>query len=153
MENRVCVKCSSVLDKSMVGPIEVDLCPSCGGLWLDSGELEKIGKGSPDDVSKLRNALTGSDKPEDLTRLRSALAGSSAPDAASETTTSCPACPGQLKEVDLGPVHIEYCGKCHGIFLDKGELDQAIAAVGDMSVTQVLAAAGRMTGEHAAVSG
>ena len=29
----------------------------------------------------------------------------------------------------LGPVHIEYCGKCHGIFLDKGELDQAVTAV------------------------
>jgi uncharacterized protein len=137
MENRVCVKCSSVLDKSMVGPIEVDLCPSCGGLWLDSGELEKIGKGSPDDVSKLRNALTGSDKPE----------------AASDTTTPCPACPGMLKEMKLGQVTIEFCPACSGIFLDKGELDQAIAAVGDMTVSQILAAAGRMTGEHAAVSG
>ena len=135
--NRACVKCTSILDKSMVGDVEVDLCPSCGGLWLDSGELEKLGTGSKDDVQKLRSALTGSDKPE----------------SASDTTTPCPACPGQLKEMKLGPVTIEFCGACNGIFLDKGELDQAIAAVGNMSVKQVLVAAGRMTGEMAAVSG
>src|SRR5439155_18778267 len=95
-----CVKCTSVLDKARVGDVEVDLCPSCGGLWLDHGEIERLGRG----------------KTEDLSKLRTALAGTSAPDAASETTTACPACPGQLKEGDLGPMHIEYCGKCHGIF-------------------------------------
>jgi Zn-finger nucleic acid-binding protein len=104
-------------------------------LWLDSGELEKIGKGSADDVTKLRTALVGSE----------------APDPPSDTTTPCPACPGTLKEMKLGQVTIEFCPACNGIFLDKGELDQAISAVGDMSVSQVLAAAGRMTGEHAAV--
>ena len=64
------------------------------------------------------------------------------PDSASETTTSCPACPGQLKEVELGPVHVEYCGKCHGIFLDKGELDSAVKAVSGSTVRQVIALAG-----------
>jgi Zn-finger nucleic acid-binding protein len=34
-----CVKCTSILDKSMVGDVEVDLCPKCGGLWLDYGEV------------------------------------------------------------------------------------------------------------------
>jgi Zn-finger nucleic acid-binding protein len=118
----------------MIGEVEVDLCPSCGGLWLDAGELEKLGKGSKEDVEKLRTALVGAEKPE----------------TASDTTTPCPACPGQLKEMKLGAVTIEFCGSCSGIFLDKGELDQAIAAVGDMSVKQVLAAAGRITGEMAA---
>jgi Zn-finger nucleic acid-binding protein len=26
-------------------------------------------------------------------------------------------------------VHVDYCGTCHGIFLDRGELQQAIDAV------------------------
>jgi len=134
--NRACVKCTSILDKSMVGDVEVDLCPSCGGLWLDSGELEKLGHGSADDVSQLRNALTGS----------------VAPEPPSDTTTPCVACDGKLREMKLGDVTIEFCGSCNGIFLDKGELDQAIAAVGNMSVSQVLAAAGRMTGEFPAAS-
>src|SRR5436305_12899869 len=86
--NLTCVKCTSVLDKAGVGDVEVDLCPSCGGLWLDHGEIERIGRGKPAELDSLKKALTGSEKPDE----------------ASETTTSCPACPGQLKEVVLGPV-------------------------------------------------
>ncbi len=133
--NRACVKCTSILDKSMVGEVEVDLCPSCGGLWLDAGELEKLGTGADGDVQKLRTALVGSESP----------------DPPSDTIVPCPACDGKLREMKLGPVTIEFCGACNGIFLDKGELDQAIAAVGSMSVKDVLIAAGRMTGEFPAV--
>jgi Zn-finger nucleic acid-binding protein len=124
--NLTCVKCTSVLDKARVGDVEVDLCPSCGGLWLDHGEIERLGRG----------------KSEDLNRLRSALTGSAAPDAPSETTTACPACPGQLNVVVLGPINVEYCNKCHGIFLDKGELDAAVKAVAGTTVRQVIALAG-----------
>jgi hypothetical protein len=127
----------SILDKSMVGEVEVDLCPSCGGLWLDKGELEKLHKGADGDVQKLRTALVGAEKPEPP----------------SETIVPCPACEGgKLREMKLGPVTIDFCGSCAGLFLDKGELDQAIAAVGNMSVEEVLVAAGRMTGEFPAVS-
>src|SRR5207253_516309 len=42
MDLLTCVKCTSVLDKSKIGGVEVDLCPACGGLWLDQGEIEKI---------------------------------------------------------------------------------------------------------------
>jgi Zn-finger nucleic acid-binding protein len=135
--NRTCVKCTSVLDKASVGDVEVDLCPSCGGLWLDAGELEKIGKASDDDVSKLRQSL----------------GGSTAPEGASDTQSSCPACPGQLNEVSLGPVRIEYCTSCAGLFLDRGELDQALAATKGLTIQQVFAVAGRVTGELRAVSG
>jgi Zn-finger nucleic acid-binding protein len=124
--NLTCVKCTSVLDKARIGDVEVDLCPSCGGLWLDHGEIERLGRG----------------KAEDLGRLRAALSGSTAPEPASETTTSCPACPGQLNVVVLGPINVEYCNKCHGIFLDKGELDQAVKAVAGTTVRQVIALAG-----------
>ena len=75
--NLTCVKCTSVLDKARVGDVEVDLCPSCGGLWLDHGEIERLGRG----------------KPDDLTRLRTALIGTTAPDPASETTDVLPGLP------------------------------------------------------------
>jgi Zn-finger nucleic acid-binding protein len=126
--NLACVKCTSVLDKARIGDVEVDLCPSCGGLWLDHGEIERLGRG----------------KPDDLTRLRTALTGSAAPEPASETTTSCPACPGSLNVVKLGPITIEYCGKCHGIFLDRGELDEAVGAVAGTTVKQVVTLAGSL---------
>ena len=127
--NLTCVKCTSVLDKSRVGDIEVDLCPSCGGLWLDHGEIERLGRGQSGDLSKLNKELTGSPKPEPP----------------SETKTHCPACPGQLNEVVLGPVHVDYCGKCHGVFLDKGELDQAMAAVKGSTLRQLLALAAQVS--------
>jgi Zn-finger nucleic acid-binding protein len=41
----------------------------------------------------------------------------------------CPACDGKLSEVMLGAVHVDYCDRCHGIFLDRGELEEALAAV------------------------
>jgi uncharacterized protein len=126
--NLACVKCTSVLDKSRVGDVEVDLCPSCGGLWLDHGEIERIGRGKTDEVERLRGALTGSMNPEPP----------------SETTNNCPACPGQLKEVVLGPVHVDYCQKCHGVFLDKGELDQAVSAVKGSTLRQVITLAGNV---------
>lgn len=128
--NLTCVKCTSVLDKARVGDVEVDLCPSCGGLWLDHGEIERIGRGKTDEMNQLRTALVGRAEQ----------------DPASDTQSSCPACPGQLKEVVLGPVHVDYCTKCHGVFLDKGELDQAVDAVKGSTLRQVITLAAGAAG-------
>ena len=46
--NLTCVKCTSVLDKARVGDVEVDLCPSCGGLWLDKGDVEVLAEREQD---------------------------------------------------------------------------------------------------------
>jgi Zn-finger nucleic acid-binding protein len=126
--NLTCVKCTSVLDKATVGGIEVDLCPDCGGLWLDAGEIERLGGADNNQVSGLRAALAGSAAAE-----------------RSDTPTACPACPGGLVEVKLGTIQIEYCKRCRGVFLDKGELDAAMAAVKGTTVEQVLALAGNMS--------
>jgi Zn-finger nucleic acid-binding protein len=109
-----CVKCTSVLDKSNIGDIEVDLCPKCGGLWLDYGEVAKLAVLPDAELKPLHALLTGSGGP---------------PPIPSETKAHCPACSGDLKEVVLGSIHIDYCTKCKGMFLDKGELEAAIAAV------------------------
>jgi Zn-finger nucleic acid-binding protein len=43
----------------------------------------------------------------------------------------------------MGAIHIDYCSRCKGVFLDRGELDAAIAAVTEtkMTVPQIIAAA------------
>ena len=120
-----CVKCTSVLDKATVGGIEVDLCPACGGLWLDQGEIEKIGQTARNEIDGLRRALTGGEQ-----------AG------LSDAITECPRCSGALAEVRLGRVLIDYCRVCKGVFLDKGELDAALSALKGATVEQVLALAG-----------
>ena len=94
----------------------------------DHGEIERLGRIPQGPVDGLRQALTGG-----------------APAGLSDTATSCPACPGVLREVKLGSVHIDYCVKCHGVFLDKGELDAALGHVKGSTVEQILALAGSVS--------
>jgi Zn-finger nucleic acid-binding protein len=109
-----CVKCNSILDKATFQGLEVDLCPKCGGLWLDRGEITRAAKLPEAELARLRTLLTGKAGP---------------PPVPSENKAPCPACPGSLSEVLLGTVHVDYCNKCHGLFLDKGELEAAVTAV------------------------
>jgi Zn-finger nucleic acid-binding protein len=125
-----CLKCTSVLDKARVDDLEVDHCPACGGLWLDHGEIERLSRKIASDVDRLRRLLAG---PQ-----------AGPPAVPSEVQGSCPACQSQsVKEVALGLIHIDFCARCKGLFLDRGEIDAAIAAVKDtkMTVAQIVAAA------------
>jgi hypothetical protein len=112
--NLCCVKCNSILDRATFEGLEIDLCPKCGGLWLDRGEITRTAKLPTEELARLRTLLTGRSGP---------------PPVPTENKAPCPACPGSLNEVMLGDVHVDYCNKCHGLFLDKGELEQAIEAV------------------------
>jgi Zn-finger nucleic acid-binding protein len=38
--NRACPKCSVKLDPETVDDVVIDVCPSCGGVWLDAGEFQ-----------------------------------------------------------------------------------------------------------------
>jgi uncharacterized protein len=37
-----CPKCGQKLATEHYGSVEIDVCPSCRGLWLDANELETI---------------------------------------------------------------------------------------------------------------
>lgn len=37
-----CPKCGQPLATEQYGAVEIDLCPSCRGVWLDANELETI---------------------------------------------------------------------------------------------------------------
>ena len=125
-----CVKCTSILDRATFEGLEVDLCPRCGGLWLDRGEITRAARLPETELMRLRSLLTDVGGPPPL---------------ATESAAACPACDGKLSEVVLGSVHVDYCGKCHGIFLDRGELEEALVAVRSRdkatSLQQVVAAA------------
>jgi len=112
--NLCCVKCNSILDRATFQGLEVDLCPKCGGLWLDRGEITRAAKLPEAELARLRGLLTGAKGP---------------PPVPTENKAPCPACPGSLAEMLLGNVHVDYCNKCHGIFLDRGELEAAVEAV------------------------
>jgi len=37
-----CPRCNSKLDKHQKEDIIIDVCPSCNGMWLDDGEIDKL---------------------------------------------------------------------------------------------------------------
>ena len=41
---------------------------------------------------------------------------------------TCPKCHGTMRTYERNGVHVDQCGECRGIFLDRGELDRLIDA-------------------------
>lgn len=39
-----CPRCGADLAEQKLGPVTVDVCGDCGGMWLDNGELEMLSK-------------------------------------------------------------------------------------------------------------
>jgi Zn-finger nucleic acid-binding protein len=114
---RQCVMCGKGFAATKIGEIEVDLCPGCGGLWLDNQELNRLAKMSAEAVAALRAQLpkaTGA--PADRAERQ-------------RLEKPCPACPGKLTYATVGSTGLEVCSRCGGAFLDAGELEQVIAEV------------------------
>lgn len=122
-----CPKCNAILEPFEASGVEVDVCPTCAGVWLDKGELEK---------------LYGSWGIVDIER---ATAGDRAvPPSTPAVDLSCPACEGKLITISIKGVGLDGCIKCGGLWLDKGEIGPALDHVGqqgDPELIQRLAAA------------
>lgn len=37
-----CAKCGDTMTVTRLGGVEVEVCPECGGIYLDAGELDKL---------------------------------------------------------------------------------------------------------------
>lgn len=134
MERRVCVKCDGILDRGTFGGVEVDLCATCGGLWLDKGEIERLGELTASEIEALRRMLIPVPGPLPV---------------ASDLPTACVACTGKLKEVVLGPIRVDFCAQCQGLWLDRGELDAGLAATkGKTDVSSLLKLAAATAGSR-----
>lgn len=90
--------------------IQVDVCPRCAGVWLDHYELDLISKRY--DPSMLRDATFLNKYAEEST----------------QGHKQCPVCKVDMPLYKITkpiPIEIDVCETCSGIWLDKGELDQA----------------------------
>jgi Zn-finger nucleic acid-binding protein len=107
-----CPRCSAGLAATPIGGISVDVCESCGGLWLDRLELARFGE--PDSV--LGEALLAH-----LSQFPVAIVDRSA-------RLPCPRHPGVvMMRRAFSPavaVEIDECPQCGGIWLDADELAQ-----------------------------
>lgn len=93
-EKRKCPGCQSAMSRVFSKDVELDWCQFCGGIWCDSGELKQV-TGSAEQVADGR--------------------GQPLP---------CAACGTPMTPGTLSGCQVEHCGKCAGIYLSPGELDE-----------------------------
>ncbi len=107
-----CPRCSDVLDRKEVEYFEIDVCPTCAGIWLDAGELVKLELAAkPKLIAELQNGEADGPVPPPSQKI------------------SCPACSGNLGQLDVLGTTVDQCGKCQGLWLDQGELSPVLTAL------------------------
>ncbi len=104
-----CPRCAVTMTRIRSGHVSADRCPTCGAVWLEREELERLKK-HKDAAAKIDSAL-----PDPVVR-------KPAPE---RQVMVCPRDRQQLIRVrDLDQRHIEFdqCKNCGGVFLERGEL-------------------------------
>jgi uncharacterized protein len=106
-----CPKCYTALAAQNAEGVEIDICPSCAGLWFDAKELDRLAKSRPGMLAGLEHRYEPD--PE-------------APDAIDPMgARQCPVCRVFMKEFEFpwAPgIKLDGCTRCSGIWVDNGEL-------------------------------
>jgi Zn-finger nucleic acid-binding protein len=102
-----CPGCNAIMVVIELNGVEIDHCFGCGGVWFDSGELNK---------------LLGNDQPVEADMLKK-LEKTEEPQ---RREIKCPICRHKLVQV-IWPtikseVIIDQCFQGHGLWFDRGEL-------------------------------
>jgi hypothetical protein len=112
--DKKCPRCEAHLDLYSLHRMKFLACPNGHGLWLFKDELRQLKNNF--DVGQLHWLNAEIDSLEKTS--------------ATATTAACPTADGgQLLSVRFGKssVIIDWCPKCHGLWLDRGEFDKVVA--------------------------
>lgn len=104
-----CVACHEPMIVLELDQVEIDYCLACSGIWLDSGELAIL-LGQPDHVDAILHSLDA-----DLQKRKS--------------QRKCPICLKRMEEftpASTSELYIDKCKKEHGLWFDRGELEQVL---------------------------
>ncbi len=105
------------------GTLVLDHCPRCGGVWFERGEVQQLGRHAPSDLWRLIPPRKSTPKPP--------CHGCSTPlDRAADTCAACgrknelacPVCDERLTRRTHGPLTLDVCGTCRGVWFDHAEL-------------------------------
>jgi len=118
---RSCPVCPSLQMRSVhASDVQVEVCPSCEGLWFDRGELDLF-PDRPSVKSLLAAARLGPSRCRKLGHLvPRALAACAT---CRSEPVRCPACQGRLTLVTTARCAVDVCTACEGVWLDRGELE------------------------------
>src|SRR6185312_12178244 len=103
-----CPNCGTALEPAKRHGVEVEVCRSCRGLWLDARELDQLEDEAFDLGDTEKGTLVFAREP---------------------STRLCPQCGGVLQgfQYRLYDLPLEFCEQGHGYFLDAGEDDRVLA--------------------------
>ena len=110
-----CPKCKSTLSPKDIGPVMVDECHTCKGLWFDSDELRQAKDDADPDLHWLNFEIWK--HPEQFESTQTAL--------------PCPNCEKPITRIIYGKtgVRIGYCPSCRGTWLDKEKFKTIIESL------------------------
>jgi Zn-finger nucleic acid-binding protein len=114
-----CPKCVGKLEHKSAENVELDVCFVCEGIWLDTGELEKVIEADSKDfkfISLGREELDG----KEISDYKAEL---------DEKEGICPRCGNGIKLLrkeyqGKRAVNVDACPECKGIWLDGGEIKE-----------------------------
>ena len=105
-----CPVCKNAMITLELNEVEIDFCTNCSGIWLDAGELELL-LGEPQKAKDLINSFKIDKNCKEKAR-------------------KCPICLKKMRKIIVGrqtpPLLIDKCRKDHGLWFDKGELQNII---------------------------
>lgn len=117
----ICPVCNEQMVVLELDQVEIDYCTNCGGIWLDSGELELL----IDNITERKNLLNTFKEDSSIR----------------EKSHPCPICGKRMGKVVVGEknkVLIDKCKKDHGLWFDKGELKSVIENTSEAEENKVL---------------
>jgi len=104
-----CVACGEPMLALELEGVEIDHCLACGGIWLDTDELDIL-TGQKDEVQCILERPTSQSSHHKSPR-------------------RCPICGKKMEEFGCSPesgLCLDRCPKQHGLWFDKGELGEVI---------------------------
>gem|GEM_PF-901832 len=94
--------------------LEIDFCQTCKGLWFDYQEIREFLKSSKFKKIFLPEVVSGSTHSDFYS--------------ITQKSRACPRCLEKMEEKIHCGVTFDYCNKCHGIWLDDGEINLIVQA-------------------------
>jgi uncharacterized protein len=102
-----CVACKKPMVVLELEQVEIDYCLACSGIWLDSGELELL-----------------VDRPLSVQEL---FLSKATGQQSKRGSRKCPICRRRMNIMEIEapkPVQIDHCSHDHGLWFDRGELEE-----------------------------
>ena len=105
-----CPVCKNAMITLELEDVEIDHCTDCGGIWLDTGELELL-LDNPKQAKKLLDSFKINSK-------------------SAEKPRKCPICLKKMRKIIVSlstpALLIDKCRKGDGLWFDKGELQNIL---------------------------